>query len=100
MAAFAVAEHVVSVSPVVPTDVKTNCAPFKPESPTVDVYFHRSAHGVKALARILGTTTSTSPLRGSDPRAFVTASAVVNGIQVRAWTLLDEPANASVAVAR
>ncbi|TMU98054.1 hypothetical protein [Streptomyces sp. DASNCL29] len=99
MAALAVAEHIVAISPIVPNDVKVTCDPFAPGAPRVNVYFHNSREGVEALAEALGGTASTRPHSEGDPRPFVSASVVVSSVPVRVWSLLDGVADEASAVA-
>lgn len=98
MAALAVAEHIIAVSPMVPNDVKVTCDPFAPGAPRVDVYFHNFREGVEALAEALDGTASTRPHSEGDPRPFVSASVVVSSVPVRVWSLLDGVADEASAV--
>ncbi|OKI04960.1 hypothetical protein A6A06_09725 [Streptomyces sp. CB02923] len=93
-AALAVVEQILALSPIVPTTVTVQCAHYAPEEPSVEVYFHQSADGVEALAQTLGATVTTTPFRPRDPRPYVEMNAVVAGLPVRAWALLDIPASA------
>ncbi|MEU4205624.1 hypothetical protein AB0F64_37630 [Streptomyces sp. NPDC026294] len=91
MAALAVTERVIGLSPIVPTTVTVECAPYAPEEPGVEAHFHRSAEGVEALAQALGVTAKTTPFGPDDRRPYVEMHSVVAGVPVRAWTLLDIP---------
>ncbi|MFD7101888.1 hypothetical protein [Streptomyces celluloflavus] len=95
-AALAVAALIIRNSPITPTDVKTTCPAHAPEKPSVDVYFHESAAGVEALAQALGVEAQTQPFREGDPRPYVTTDAVIDGVPVRAWSLLDPPTDVEV----
>ncbi|MBP8536125.1 hypothetical protein [Streptomyces sp. MK37H] len=99
IAALAVAEQIVTLSPIVPNDVTVTCHLFAPDTPSVDVYFHHSREGVEALAEALGGTVSTRPHRNEDPRPHVSASVVVSSVPVRVWSLLDGVAAQDAAVA-
>ncbi|MEU7155120.1 hypothetical protein [Streptomyces chrestomyceticus] len=90
-AALAVIEQVVTLSPIVPTSATVSCPHFAPEEPTVEVMFHQSAEGVEGLAQTLGAMATTTPFRPTDPRPYAESNAVVAGVPVRAWALLDLP---------
>ncbi|WP_244308842.1 hypothetical protein [Streptomyces monomycini] len=90
LAALAVVEQIIWTSPFVPTTLTTHCA--KQAEPSVEAYFHRSAEGVEALALALGVTAAVTPFRPDDPRPYVEMDAIVAGVPVRAWALLDLPA--------
>ncbi|MEV5598415.1 hypothetical protein [Streptomyces sp. NPDC052496] len=96
-AALAVIEQVVTLCPIVPTTVTAECAHYAPEEPGVEMHFHRSAEGVRALAQALGAAATTAPFGPDDPRPYVEMTTVVAGVPVRAWALLDAPADAAVA---
>lgn len=99
MAALAVAEHIVAVSPVVPTDVNISCSEFAIDRPTIEVHFYNSATAVQALAEVLGGTAATRPHRESDPRPYTEANLVVSGVPVKAWSLAAPEAAQGAAVA-
>ncbi|MFI7315200.1 hypothetical protein [Streptomyces hygroscopicus] len=99
MAALAVAEQIVILSPLVPTDVKVTCAAFDNGQPSVNVYFHDSAEGVEQLAEVLGATAGTRPFQKDDPRPYTEAQLMVSGVPVKAWALLDGVADEASAVA-
>ncbi|MGW3570179.1 hypothetical protein ACWDSL_41015 [Streptomyces sp. NPDC000941] len=92
MAALAVAQRIVTISPIVPSDVRASCFAFDVDRPSVDVYFHDSPEGVQALAEVLGGTATTRPFREDDPRPYTSAQLVVSGVPVKAWALMDDVA--------
>ncbi|GGP55515.1 hypothetical protein [Streptomyces abikoensis] len=89
MAALSVAERIVSISPIVPTNVRAYCAHFAPGEPSVDVYFHRCAEGVEELAKALDGKVTTRPNSESDMRLFVVAELSLAGVPIQAWSLVD-----------
>ncbi|MFE3169287.1 hypothetical protein [Streptomyces sp. NPDC059224] len=91
MAAHSVALHVQVVSPVPPTTVTVTCYSFSPRKSHVDVSFHMDLDGVEQLAKVLGVETTTRPHSETDPQMYTVANAVVAGIPVKIWTLLDAP---------
>lgn len=100
MAALSVAERIVSISPVSPTEVKVSCPAFAVTEPSVDVHFFGSPNGVRALAEVLGVTATTRPFHESDTRLYVSMSAVLSGVPVLAWALMDGPFAVPAVVAR
>ncbi|WP_367139774.1 MULTISPECIES: hypothetical protein [Streptomyces] len=87
LAALAVAEHLLSISPIMPTDVTTKCAPYEIDKPSLDLHFHKSPEGVRALASVLGAEVTAAPHSESDHRLFTSMETVVSGVPVRAWAL-------------
>ncbi|MFD7661253.1 hypothetical protein [Streptomyces sp. NPDC059788] len=87
---MAVAESIIKTSPVLPPTVSVTC--LDPARPRVSVH-HESAAGVEALAHVLGESATTAPFRHGDPRPFVSINAVIDEVPVRAWALLDAPAD-------
>ncbi|MFI0915212.1 hypothetical protein [Streptomyces abikoensis] len=98
MAALSVAEHIVSISPIVPNDVRAHCADFAPDQPSLDVYFHHCVEGVEQLAKALAGQAVAGPFSESDPRLHVEALLSHSGVPIRAWTLL--PAGDAAVVTR
>ncbi|GCD38032.1 hypothetical protein OEIGOIKO_05842 [Streptomyces chrestomyceticus JCM 4735] len=95
LAALAVAEQIIWTSPVLPSGFAVTCYSFAP-TPEVEFRFSRSAAGVEALARICGVAVSAGPHGDDDPRTYVSMTAVVDEVSVKAWTLLDAPSDAAV----
>ncbi|MFG2225341.1 hypothetical protein [Streptomyces sp. NPDC048644] len=89
LAALAVAEQVIRTCPQLPDSVTTECHSWSTGSRVVQVYFHSSKIGVAALARALAVRTTTEPHSTTDPRPYTSLEAVVDGVQVHAWTLTD-----------
>lgn len=99
MAALAVAERIVAVSPIVPTGVTIKCSEVTPDRPSVEVHFYRSPEAVQALAEVLGATATTRPHQATDPRPFTSAELMVSGVPVLAWSLAAPEAAQDAAVA-
>lgn len=97
LAAHSVALHVQALSPVPPTTVTVTCYSFSPTESSVDVNFHMDLDGVLRLAEALGVETTTRPHSESDPQVYTVANAVVEGIPVKIWTLLDAPESGGAA---
>ncbi|MFI2078276.1 hypothetical protein [Streptomyces triculaminicus] len=87
MAAMSVAEHLLDISPIMPSDVKTACAAFEVDKPSIDLFFYNSPEGVRALADVLGVDATAAPHSESDSRTFTSMQAMVSGVPVRAWSL-------------
>ncbi|MEE4598282.1 hypothetical protein V2J94_41675 [Streptomyces sp. DSM 41524] len=99
MAALAVAEQIVTISPIVPTGVTVTCSAGAPDRPRVEAHFYHSPEGVEQLAEVLGATVTTRPHQQSDPRPFTSAELVVSGVPVLAWSLAAPVAAQDAAVA-
>ncbi|CAM5683801.1 hypothetical protein SRIMM317S_03407 [Streptomyces rimosus subsp. rimosus] len=91
LAALAVAEQILTLSPAIPTTITTHSTKQAAAQSSVEAYFHQSAEGVASLAQALGTAAKTTPFRPGDPRPYVEMDAVVAGVPVKAWALLDIP---------
>lgn len=95
MVALSVAEQVISICPQLPDTVEINCHSWAPNGASVRLYFHSSEVGVAALARELAVRTTTRPCRDDNPAPYTSLDAVVDGVPVHAWTLGDNPADAT-----
>lgn len=95
MAALSTAEHIVSVTPVIPTDLKISddCE----GGYTLDLFFYRRPADVAAFADAFGTVATARP-HDENTKTFTSAEGTVNGIPFRAWSLdtIESPAAAPV----
>lgn len=83
VAAFAAAEHVLATSPVLPTSVTVEGAPWA-SAPTVRPYFHNGPASVRAFGERFGCEVS-EQRRGRD--VYTAATGMVHGVAFEAWSL-------------
>ncbi|MFG2722678.1 hypothetical protein ACGFW5_30930 [Streptomyces sp. NPDC048416] len=86
IAALSTAEHVVSTSPVVPTEVNINCTPWS-DGPSLRIYFHDSADDIRAFAEAFSGTVAEEE-RPDGERLHTSAVGSIAGIPFEAWTLV------------
>lgn len=86
MRALAVAERIISTTPVIPTDIRAifDC---HHNAYVVEVYFHQAPGRVAGFAKAFGTTAVTRQLTDEDPRPYVDATGELDGVPFHAWCL-------------
>jgi hypothetical protein len=89
-AAHAVTGRLIWVLSPLPTDITVRVSSWAPTEPAVRAYAHEDVDALHAWQAALGGELTTR--QHSDGQVRWTLSAVVDGIPVEAWTLLDAPA--------
>ncbi|MBK3561011.1 hypothetical protein JHN55_31665 [Streptomyces sp. MBT56] len=90
LTALSVSEHMLSASPVLPTRVSIELAPWAEGGPLVEFSFHDSAAEVHAFATHFGTEVTELPHLGTDLR--IETVGANDGVRFVAFTLVDGPA--------
>lgn len=83
MAAFAAAEHIISTSPVIPTEVETRCRPWATYEQVVILHFFDAPDSVRQFAEHFALAVADRV--AGDGVDEVEATGVIFGVQVRAW---------------
>lgn len=92
--ACALAEHIISTAPVLPTDITVHCRrglrnnyAFATDEVDVRVYLHRNRDAVEAYQAAFGGDVSEST--HDDGAVYVAVSGSMFGCRFEAWTLLS-----------
>ncbi|NUS58647.1 MAG: hypothetical protein HOV66_27920 [Streptomycetaceae bacterium] len=85
IAALSAAEHVLSTTPVIPTDVTIQCAPWD-GGPLLRIHFHNAPDAVRAFSEAFGGTVTEEEGRDGETR-HTTAVGVVAGLPFEAWAV-------------
>ncbi|MFE5591501.1 hypothetical protein [Streptomyces sp. NPDC056549] len=92
MQAFAVTEMVVASLPEVPSSIIMQDTD-RQQGCTVRLYFHNAPEQVTDFGNRYGApteaTTRPNSIRPSGPEAYTEATAVIDGVTVKAWSLTD-----------
>ncbi|MFD5903620.1 hypothetical protein ACFWHG_19275 [Streptomyces microflavus] len=90
LAALSAAEHILSTTPVLPTDVDVRLAPWD-AGPHLVINFHKDPAAVHAFAAHFGTEVSEVPHSEGSVR-IETTGITETGVRFEAYTLIDAPA--------
>lgn len=83
MTALSAAEHIISESPVMPSELETRCRSYAPGEPYLVLHFFDAPGDVEKFAAYFGLTYSERRL--PDGRSETATEGLVRGVQVRAW---------------
>ncbi|MFI1889880.1 hypothetical protein [Streptomyces jumonjinensis] len=92
MAALAVAEHIISTSPVIPAEIEARCRPWAVSQLTIVLHFFDSPEAVRAFAAAFGLAVADRV--AGDGVSEVQAEGVVNGCEVQAWCRISQAVTA------
>lgn len=96
MAALSLAEQIMSVTAVLPTDFRVVVHSWSPSAPELSFYFHRDPVSLREFAAAQGLVESET-VRG-DGSVYVEATREdARGVRVVAWTLSDPKSSAVAA---
>ncbi|THA78381.1 hypothetical protein E6R60_05710 [Streptomyces sp. A0642] len=88
MHALSVSEQLMSSTPVLPTAMRVDMAPWN-DGPTILWSFHRDRDAVASFAAHFGISVTERPHDDEGTSTYVSTTGVIDGVQVEAYALVD-----------
>lgn len=93
-AAHDVEGYLIATLAPLPTDITVRVGDWAPDEPTIRIYAHQDVAALRTWQAVIGGEMAVR-VHGTG-KAGWTLAAVVDGIPVECWTLLDPPSDAEV----
>ncbi|WP_405391113.1 hypothetical protein OG596_26600 [Streptomyces sp. NBC_01102] len=87
MAAFSLAETLLSETTAVPTSVNVEAAHFAPAAPLIKVYFHHDSAAVREFAAQFSLVVKVEEF--PEGQQYTEANSERHGVKIQAWALLN-----------